>query len=654
MIRQIAITGILVLSSALHIVGQEILIPSEINHAKWGSEGTPNLKSAPVLPLHLPIVEDFSYPGPYPDSRIWDDKNVFINSTFAINPLTVGVATFDALDHSGKIYEEASQNPFQFRADVLTTLPIRLDSVFAPAPIRLSPADSIMLSFYFQPQGRGSAPRTRDSLALEFLRTPGYFAHDPENPGQQIWIEDQWANVWSTSGASLKDFMVKNNGKYFQRVKIKIEDTIYLRNDFKFRFRNYGSFPLTKSPDNFAGNTGIWNIDYITLDYGRTTADTFYYDIAFVEPAHSILRRYHSMPWAQYLINPQSHLKSNLNLTITNLDNRTYNYSYAYQIRNEQGALIRNYSGGTWNIAPFYIAGFQNYAPHTNPILIPNPLPATAGDFRWFRIYHIIRAGARGDDLSRNDTIVFNQIFDNYFSYDDGIPEAGYGLIGFNPRGALRYVLSTPDTLTEVKFFFNPTLHEQNKEPFYLKVWKSLHTEQIIYQSEVLTTDFNPGINEFVSYELSTPLIVSDTIYVGWQQITNDVLNIGFDMNNNARENLFFNTHGQWMRSIIDGALMVRPVFGEPKFENIPRNAPVVSPKVFPNPASGQRVTIDLGAIHDTRFTVKVLDIAGREIFRVNDQNEIDISNLKNGMYILEITNHSNNTITGSKLFIAR
>ena len=99
---------------------------------------------------------------------------------------------------------------------------------------------------------------------------------------------------------------------------------------------------------------------------------------------------------------------------------------------------------------------------------------------------------------------------------------------------------------------------------------------------------------------------------------------------------------------------MIRPVFGKPKFEDIPRNAPVVSPKVFPNPADGDRVTVDLGAMHDTRFTIKVLDIAGREIFRVNNQNEIDISNLKNGMYILEITNHSNNTITGSKLFIAR
>ena len=244
MIRQIVITCILVLNSTISIFAQEMLIPSEINHAKFGNEGAIRKKSTPSQPLQLPFIEDFSYPGPYPDPNLWSDKNVFINSTFPIYLLTVGVATFDALNYSGTIYDEALQNPFQFRADELTTLPIRLDSVFVPAPLKLSPADSVILSFYFQPQGKGTAPRTRDSLTLEFLRMPGHFADDPENPGNQIWIEDQWSKIWSTTGTTLDNFTKSNNGRHFQRVTINVDDTIYFRKDFRFRFRNYGSFPL--------------------------------------------------------------------------------------------------------------------------------------------------------------------------------------------------------------------------------------------------------------------------------------------------------------------------------------------------------------------------------------------------------------------------
>jgi hypothetical protein len=653
MIKSVVVTLFLIYTYAF-LPAQEVIIPLEVNPAK-ANHGSPlKKKTASVQPLLLPFTEDFSYPGPYPDPRLWADNYVFINPSFALHPKTIGTATFDALNQDGEIYDQADENPFQFQADMLTSNPIRLDSVFSPAPVKLNPADSILLTFYYQPQGKGSAPRERDTLVLEFLHTPGHFVEDDENPGNQIWIEDFWSHIWSASGSSINEFVESNNERYFKRVAVKIEDPLYFRNDFRFRFRNYGSFPFSKTPSNFAGNTCIWNIDYITLDYGRTLADSFYYDIAFVQPAQSILRRYQSMPWAHYIINPQTHLKPSFNLTFANLDNQTYNYSYRYFIRDEQGNTIRNYSGGTWNIAPFHREGYQNYEPHTNPIMIPNPLPTTPSKARLFRIYHVIREGTRGDDLQRNDTIFFNQVFDNYFAYDDGIPESGYGLVGFNPRGAMRFILSRTDTLTDVKFYFNPTLYNQNRKSFHLKVWKNLDPEEILYESGVLTTEFNTGSVEFVNYKLDNPLIVSDTIYVGWRQVTNDFLNIGFDLSNNARDNLFYNTHGEWLGSIIDGALMIRPVFGDAVFTNVQDLSTPDAPIVFPNPVRNDKVNLTLPNEFGTQYSVEVFDSAGKLVFFGQNNKTIEVSALQNGIYLLRAYSDPGGKTITTKFLIAR
>ena len=43
-----------------------------------------------------------------------------------------------------------------------------------------------------------------------------------------------------------------------------------------------------------------------------------------------------------------------------------------------------------------------------------------------------IKASLRTDDIDPkvNDTVFYDQVFKDYYSYDDGTPEAGYGLRG--------------------------------------------------------------------------------------------------------------------------------------------------------------------------------------------------------------------------------
>ncbi|TVQ12944.1 MAG: T9SS C-terminal target domain-containing protein [Bacteroidetes bacterium] len=636
---------------------QEILRPLAGNPAKMQYRDSIFTKTGAASALTLPFKEDFSYPGPYPDSKLWEDNYVFINTGFAVHPKSFGTATFDALNAYGEIYPQAEENSFQFSADFLTSKPIRLDSVFDGQPFALEPSDSILLTFYYQPQGHGSAPRQRDSLVVEFLHTPGYYTTDPEDPDEEIWVDDLWVSKWRAEGETLESFLQNNDSIFFKRVALFIDDEVFLRNDFQFRFRNYASFPLTKTPDNFAGNTSIWNVDYITLDYGRSVADSFYYDIAFAAPAQSILRDLQAMPWSHYIANPDIRHRARFNVAISNLDNITLNYSYRYFITNEAGSVVRNYNGGTRNIAPFHIGGYQSFEEHANPILVPNPLGSGAlqpAPSRLFKINHVIRQGDTGDSWTRNDTIVFRQVFDNYFAFDDGSPENGYGLAGFNAKGAVRFILGHSDTLEAVQFYFNPTLRNQSVRPIILKVWKNLDPEIVLYESDPISVEFGEGLNQFVTFPLDPPIAVSDTIYVGWQQQSNFFLNIGYDLNSNASNHIFFNSHGQWLPTIYEGALMIRPIFGPQTITHIPPEPLTIKTKVFPNPVRHNTLNIELPHNMTGDYEIRVFDASGRLVGNFANQNSINVSSLVNGMYFLQITTREGIIAEPSRFIIAR
>lgn len=136
---------ILISKGSLFVSSQEILRDIEVNHSvRQRYHNTPNLKSASAGMLELPFFDDFSVTQVYPDHENWSDRNVFINNDYPVNPVSIGVATFDAIDHTGSLYEQASAMPFV--ADHLTSGPVNMDYL---------PGDSIYLSFFYQPQGKG-------------------------------------------------------------------------------------------------------------------------------------------------------------------------------------------------------------------------------------------------------------------------------------------------------------------------------------------------------------------------------------------------------------------------------------------------------------------------------------------------------------------
>jgi len=656
----------------LTLPAQEVLLPLQSNPQKSIQKADIRTNGpGEEIVLELPFFEDFSYTGPYPDHQLWADSFVYVNQYFHVHPVSIGVATFDALDQYGFIYE--IDNIYQFEADHLTTHKIRLDSVFEPSPKALAPEDSVYISFYYQPQGKGLAPIDRDSLVLEFLHTPEHYyidnndngddnefikdhANDNGNNGDTVWVDDKWVSVWSTEGETLSEF-TNDTFPYFKKVMIAITDTVYFRDDFRFRFKNYSSFPYERTPTNYAGNRSIWNVDYITLDHGRSVADTFYYDLTFAKPAESLLKPYTAMPWSHYIADPDSHLKNNLDVAIKNLNNIEHQCLYNYRIIDLDKKDTTTYSGGWRGIAPFHEAGYQDWEPHSNPKVLPNPLPTAPAEKKHFKILHTIRE-ADGDDNPRNDTIYYNQVFDNYFAYDNGVSNAGYILEGFEPQSAKRFFLGHTDTLHGIKIFFNHTLENQNQSPFHLMVWSSLSPENVVYESEVFMPEYADELNRFYTYSFGDDYVVlEDTFYIGWRQTTNEVLNVGYDLSSRPGNNLFYNTDGQWRPSMYEGALMIRPVIGRKPDTHV---SPVKEPlavKLYPNPVRGNylHVKIRCNQNPDTGdIYFQIYDITGRLIMNDQLQQTIPVKSLSNGIYIVRIFDKHLSKSVSEKIIISR
>ncbi len=634
--------------SGIHCLhAQEVLLPLSHNPVKSQKALEEHKATAKSndLPLNLPFFDDFSYKGPYPNAQNWADNHVFINTGFAVHPKTVGVATFDMLDATGRIYDHIETGNIQYTADYLTSQPIDISGY--------EPSDSLVLSFYYQPQGRGGDPGRNDALALQFIGSN----ENNNNAAKNDDGDDEiWDIIWGTQGKSLYEF-AQDTFPYFKRVSIALTEEKYFREDFRFRFVNYVSVPIGDM--NNSGTRSIWNIDYVYFNSDRSVLDAFYFDIAFAAPAQSILKNYTSIPWTHYIARPEDVLRDRFDVTITNLNNIAHNYSYRYLIRDESGETIRTYTGGSEIVDPFFGNGYQGYAPHANPIVIPTPLPVAPAPERHFSIVHAIRQGTVGDPRPGNDSIFYEQRFQNYFAFDDGSPEMVHLIKGSNPARVLQFNASHYDIIEAVQIFFAETVNNQNSDrSFEIVIYSSLDPEEELYRSDEFL--FAPDIlqKEFVTYELSEAVAVQGAFYVGIKQVGNVQLSnslvLGFDLSNNAQQRLFINYDGFWVSSNYPGALMIRPLMLRDGSTGI--HDQIISESVatlYPNPVTDQllHIRLDDPRADMSGAQIHIYDIRGRLVFSGLFSSALDVSDLQNGMYLLRLS-HPGRSIYKSERFI--
>lgn len=595
-------------------------------------------------PIHLPVFDDFHTDHIFPDTAWFSDIDAFINDDFPYRSVNIGAATMDAIDASGNLYPDASMFPFV--ADHLTSRPVRLDSLFLPGETRaITLADSIYFSFFYQPQGRGNPPESFDSLVLQF----GHYVED-----SVFGLLIKWEHVWSTEGMRIDTFYKRYN-TYSRQVMIPVIDSLkYYNKYFYFRFFNYASLANSMNPS-WMSNCDQWNIDYIYLNIDRTAADTFYRAITFAERAPSFLTDFTAMPLRQYRNDPTNQLKDSLKLFITNLSADTFNVFYKYLIDEQGGSYSHTYNGGFANLYPFYLSGYQSCASVPQHACPPRdflfPLSSLA-DSSSYNVRHVIHDQSNPD---LGDTIYFIQKFYNYYAYDDGTPELGYGLSLAGGKAAYRFILNIADTLKGIGMFFNRVQNDANDQFFTLKVWDNNNGKpgNVIWQQESLKPKFSDELYRMQIYEVNPPLPLIGTFFVGFEQTTADLLNVGFDTHNDASEHTFYNTSGSWVQSLKAGSMLMRPIlatFYDPFL--VEEYLPDYTWNIYPNPVSGKLLHIQNSIVSEadlssSQTTISIYDMPGRKVLSMPYSNTVSIDKLPQGMYLLHIMNedHSINYI---------
>lgn len=245
-------------------------------------------------------------------------------------------------------------------------------------------------------------------------------------------------------------------------------------------------------------------------------------------------------------------------------------------------------------------------------------------------------------DPKENDTITYNQVFSNYFAYDDGTSEAGYGINGqgsSNAMAAYRFKSYLQDTIRAVRICFNDSYLNSNQRAFDLMIWDDNNglPGNIIYSAENMIVEPGDGINGFFTYVLPDGLMVNGVFYAGWKQRTETFLNAGFDINTPHNGRQFYWLNGLWLQSQKEGSIMIRPVVGAPlKTTSSDDINPVSTTKnfrIWPNPASDY-INLDCDdLLLSPSAYIMIIDLQGRELMKVPYSNRINISSLKAGLY---------------------
>lgn len=640
-----------------NVLAQELLIGLGENTRITKQKPHIKTKALKSTVLSLPFVDDFAKPSNYaPDNEKWIDNYVFINNSFAINPPTIGVATFDAFDNAGRLYQGAG--PSVFAADTLTSRAINLAY---PA------ADSIYLSFFIQPGGYGDMPEYTDTLTLQFRTGEG-----------------KWVSVWQAS-ANVKDSTITTRWKGvstrtkvkdidtgFFRVHLKIDNLQFLHAAFQFRYINYASIAINRNAPGRSTSADHWHLDYVYLDRNRRANNLNLPDVTIAVPQTPLNSVFESIPAihlsSQDAINDLFPDPMVLSVTYRNLGWGAKSIARNFRIRPlyGTGATVQ-FSGGAENIYDNQTVQFDYLAPKYN---FTTTSDSAAFEIRSY-LYTDNDPSFLRTELRYNDTTRYTQYFRDYYAYDDGTAENGYGLFGNNTANgkiAIQFQSYKNDSIRGVYMYFNRTVNNANVIPFYVTVWSDFNgmPDTVMYKGRVDKPAFADSLNKYIAYKFDKPIAIQKgaPFYVGWTQMTDDFLNIGFDRNRNHQVRNFFNIYDTWESSIYEGSVMLRPIFTRTAADFPNNYVPTIPPSiitdpksaftVYPNPVSGGRLYMIENDHQQTPVKaqrVDVYDTIGKLVYTTNSADgSINIDSLTSGVYIVRVW--ENNTIKGVKRIV--
>jgi len=172
---------------------------------------------------------------------------------------------------------------------------------------------------------------------------------------------------------------------------------------------------------------------------------------------------------------------------------------------------------------------------------------------------------------------------------------------------------------------------------FKLGVWDATglggSPGNLMYKMDsLLYVDYYGGETPFAIFLFDTTLYINNTFYIGVEQTLDSELHIGYDLNNNNSENLYYNVNGFWEQSIYEGSLMLNPLFGS-EIDLLNQKEIEVEVKLYPNPSTGM---IKIEGL-DKPFTYMVVNSIGKKVEWGLSINKIDLSMIPDGVYFVLI-----------------
>jgi len=535
---------------------------------------------------------------------IWEDDFACHNYRFPVEPKSLGVATFDGVSSDGYPYEFGSPNAYG-TADYLTS-----------KPINMLGKSNVFLTFLYQAKGYGNSPENVDSLKVEF------YSED----------FDIWYPIWGASGA------VEDNA--WNTAQIEITANLFLQDGFKFRFSNNATL---------SGQLDHWHIDYVNLRENSFDGDTIIDDLAISYPIETFLKDFTAAPWDHY-----NNLSSPSTVMIDDYDMLIMNNHVADKISNAGALNIdgNNFtlpitSSGNWSVGSNIYTFNVGNQPYSFPQNTSNP----KGEFD----VKMNIATSTTNIISENDTTYFTQRFRNYYAYDDGTAETGYGVLDNNAQIAYQFEAYEADTLTGILMKFIPNVTDVTNNIFLITVWEDSAglPGKIIYKDDFFSPHYpkyGASKRQYSYYQFNgnAAIPVPKKYFIGFEQIEDQNLFLGFDLNNNNQDKIFYNTGGSWSNASFPGSLIMRPVYST-GLNNTLEVQPVMPEKItfsiYPNPVSEQLTIQNLSNNHQ----VRVFDLSGRKLL-VSDNSQIDFSNFQSGFYIINITDRSGKSVYSQKI----
>ncbi len=456
-----------------------------------------------------------------------------------------------------------------------------------------------------------------------------------------------WDWVWATSDVT---------GDTFVSVYIPLKRQKYFVNGFRFRFKNYTSL---SNDESHARNEDFWHIDMILLDAHRSVNVQQVSDVAFANEITPLYTKYRAMPMSHFKEVSYNDFRMTIPATFTNFDSEYRKLKFYFTVKKKHTGDVLTYSTYETDMPAHTTVTERDILTDFDvdfyDFIAEDVTNNIKGEYEFQYYYNDIN-NALNTQYFWNDTCRTLLTLDNYYAYDDGTPEAGYGLREA-PMGkvAFKYDMLQPDTLTSVAIYFNPTM-ETSATTFNLCIWADNkgYPGELLYYAPSEKQQYKDGLYQFVHYPIQSEniisgadsLVVGKTFFVGWEQPNDVLLNVGLDLNTVLHNALYYNVGFQWELSNQTGALLIRPIFRESDNSTSIVQSDLNSVSVFPTVArSFLQATPSSEVASVAVFTmqgIKVCETLG---------SVISVENLMSAPYIAVITTSEGRKVT-AKFFV--